>query len=303
MRSLSGVTAFVQTAETLSFVAAGRALGISASAVGKSVARLEQELGVRLLHRTTRRVALTDEGRLFHERCRRVLDDLDEARDLLSDKAATPAGRLRVGLPTIGYRFLTPHLAEFRAANPRIELELAFDDRLVDVIESGLDVVIRSGELTDSTLVARRLGAFRLIVCAAPSYLAEAGEPRRLEDLREHACLRFRAPTTGRLQEWAFAAAPGGVAPPRTGMILNNMEAVLDAAIRGHGLAFMPDFLAAEALLDGRLRQALGRFPSPEGQFSMLWPSSRHMTPRLRAFVDHFAGRLFKTPAPDHAAG
>src|SRR5882762_9554247 len=137
MDSLSGIVAFVRTAETLSFVAAGRVLGVSASAVGKNVAKLEQTMGVRLFHRSTRRVSLTAEGALFYERCRRILDDLQDAEAMLSHAAQTPRGKLRVSLPTIGYRFLLPVLPAFSALYPEIEVDLDFNDRLVDVIEEG----------------------------------------------------------------------------------------------------------------------------------------------------------------------
>lgn len=178
MDSLSGLIAFVRTAETLSFVAAGRLLGVSASAVGKNVAKLEQSVGVRLFQRSTRRVSLTDEGALFYERCRRVLDDLNDAETMLSQSALTPRGKLRVSLPTIGYRFLMPILPDFAARYPEVELDLDFDDRILDVIEEGLDVVVRSGELTDSRLMSRRLRAFRFVLCASPAYLAAHGRPR-----------------------------------------------------------------------------------------------------------------------------
>ena len=178
MESLSGIVAFVRTAETLSFVAAGRALGVSASAVGKNVAKLEQTVGVRLLQRSTRRVNLTAEGTLFYERCRRILDDLQDAEAMLSHAAQTPRGKLRVSLPTIGYRFLLPVLPAFSALYPEVEVDLEFNDRLVDVIEEGFDAVIRSGDLPDSRLMSRRLGPFRFVLCAAPAYLEQYGVPQ-----------------------------------------------------------------------------------------------------------------------------
>ncbi|MFD0391365.1 LysR substrate-binding domain-containing protein (plasmid) [Tistrella bauzanensis] len=294
MESLSGILAFVQTAEHLSFVAAGRRLGISASAVGKSVAKLENDLGVRLFHRTTRRVSLTEEGAAFHERCRRILDDLRDAEAMLSDRAGTPRGRLRVGLPTIGYRFLMPVIPAFQRRYPDIELDLDFNDRIVDPVEAGLDVVIRSGPLADSSLMSRRLGSFRFVICAAPSYLAACGTPLTPGDLAGHDCLRFRFPTSGKLQTWQFAreveADPFQGAPTLT---CNNMEALLGAALAGLGIAHMPDFLARDGLNNGGLQTILDGFTGEPGQFSALWPSSRHLTPRLRVFVDHLCETLF----------
>lgn len=294
MESLSGITAFVRTAETLSFVAAGRSLGISASAVGKSVAKLEQHLGVRLFQRTTRRIALTEEGALFYGRCSRVLDDLRDAEAMLSHVARAPRGKLRVSLPTIGYRFLLPILPEFRRAYPEVELDIDFNDRIVDVIEEGLDAVIRSGELTDSSLMSRRIGPFRFMLCAAPAYLERRSVPQVPKDLEKHDCLRFRFPTTAELQDWSLTDA--GTANPfrlPAALTCNNMEALRAAAISGLGIAYMPDFLAQDAIASGALRTVLDEYLVDPGQFSILWPSSRHLSPKLRVFVDFVCERLF----------
>ncbi|NIF83677.1 LysR family transcriptional regulator [Comamonas sp. Tr-654] len=290
MDSFSGLESFVRAADLLSFAEAGRALGISASAVGKNVARLEQQLGLRLFHRTTRQVRLTQEGTLFHERCRRILDELHDARAAMQAAAEAPRGRLRVSLPTIGYRFLLPVLPEFQARYPEVELDLDFNDHLVDVVEAGLDVVIRSGELADSRLVARRLGPFRFILAASPTYLAERGLPLTPADLAGHSSLRYRFLNSGKLEEWTL---PGLPAMP-IALACNNMEAMLGAAISGLGLAYMPDFLARDALARGELQQVLAQQLTHSGQFSALWPSSRQLSPKVRAFVDFASERLFK---------
>ncbi|NCE88356.1 LysR family transcriptional regulator [Pseudomonas sp. Q1] len=294
--NLSGVIAFVKTAQALSFIGAARVLGVSASAVGKNVAKLEAELNVRLLHRSTRKVSLTVEGQLFYERCRKILDDLQDARAMLSHAIQAPRGKLRVSLPTIGYRFLLAHMVAFREAYPEIELELDFNDHLVDVIEEGFDVVIRSGDLVDSTLMARRLGPFRFVMCASPEYLRTHGRPETLTDLEHHPCLRYRFATTGKIMEWTLSANPA-ITQLRlpTAMTLNNMEAMLMAAIDGHGIAYMPDFLAREALARGQLETVLNGHSNDQGQFWALWPSSRHLSPKIRAFVDFAAAHLFTT--------
>lgn len=293
MENLNGIVEFVKTAETLSFVAAGRKLGVSASAVGKTIAKLEQSLGVRLFHRTTRRVTLTDEGRLFHERCERILGELRDAQAILSEAAQTPRGRLRVSLPVIGYRFLLPVLSTFRARYPHVELDLDFNDRIVDVVEGGFDAVIRSGTLFDSSLMSRRLGRFRFMLCASPDYAARAGLPQTLAGLSTHDCVRYRFPTTGKLQPWGLAA--DGSEPPRlrTAMTCNNMEALRGAVIAGFGIGFMPDFLARDALASGALIPVLDSHPISPGQFSILWPSSRQLSPKLRVFVDFMCEHLF----------
>lgn len=288
MDTVSGLRAFVKTADLGSFVAAGRALEISASAVGKALARLEEELGVRLLQRSTRRIQLTDEGRLFLERCRRILDELDDAQAMLSQAREQPRGRLRVSAPIVGHHFLLPLLPEFLARHPDVELDLILTDRAVDLIEEGVDVAIRSGDLPDSRLVSRPLGQFRLLLCAAPAYLARRGRPQQLRDLERHDTVRFRHPDSGKLLDWPMLpAAAGAETRLRTVLACNNMEAVLGATVRGLGIACMPDFLARERLADGGLQTVLDDLPASGGRFKALWPSSRHLSPKVRVFVDH----------------
>ncbi|WP_410952064.1 LysR substrate-binding domain-containing protein [Pseudomonas sp. S1(2024)] len=295
MESLNGILAFVKTAESLSFVSAARAMGISASAVGKNVARLESSLKVRLFQRSTRKVSLTAEGQLFYERCRRILDDLQDAEAMLSHAIQAPRGRLRVSLPTIGYRFLLPLMPAFRKAYPEIELEMDFNDHLVDLIDDGFDVVIRSGGLADSKLMSRKLGPFRFVMCAAPTYLARKGRPQTLADLERHDCLRYRFVTTGKIMDWSLGADPE-ITQLRlpTVLTLNNMEAMLMAAVDGHGIAYMPDFLVRESVRTGALESLLDAHTSDQGQFWALWQSSRHLSPKIRVFVDFIAERLFK---------
>ncbi len=294
MENLNGIAAFVRTAEALSFVAAGRALGISASAVGKTIARLEQSLGVRLFNRTTRRVTLTDEGRHFYERCQRILEDFRDAEATVTASAQRPRGKLRVSLPVIGYRFLLPVLPEFRQRYPDVELDLDFNDRMVDVVEGGFDAVIRSGPLSDSSLMSRRLGPFAFVLCATPAYLARAGTPAAPHDLEAHDCVRYCFPTTGKLQDWALAARDGTPLKLRTAMTCNNMEALRGAVMAGLGIGYMPDFLARDALDTGALVTVLDAYRIAPGQFSIVWPSSRQLSPKLRVFVDFLCERLFK---------
>ncbi|ODP33959.1 LysR family transcriptional regulator [Pandoraea sp. ISTKB] len=292
MDNLAEITAFVRAAETLSFVAAGRATGVSASAVGKQIARLETTLGVRLFQRSTRRVNLTEAGQMYYERCRRVLDELADARAMLSQVSQTPRGKLRVGLPVTAYRFLMPLLPAFAQQYPDIELDLDFDDRIVDLIDNGLDVVIRSGDLPDSTLMSRRAGPFRFVLCASPGYLATHGTPQTPQALEAHRCIRFRFPTSGKLQPWAFVPDVAHEPKLSTSLTCNNMEALLSATTHGLGIAYMPDFLARDALADGQLQTFLGDYLVNPGQFWMLWPSSRHLSPKLRVFVDFMCNRM-----------
>lgn len=219
-----------------------------------------------------------------------MLEELREAESALAQTLQAPRGLLRLGLPTIGYRFLLPLLPEFRRRHPEVTLELEFDDRLVDVVERGLDAVIRSGLQADSSLMSRRLGPFRFCICAAPGYLRRRGVPQTPAQLAAHDTLRFRFPTTGKLQEWPLST-PAPLPPPV--LTCNNMEALRAAAIGGMGIGCMPEFLAREALADGRLQALLEADLDDSGQFFVLWPSSRQLSPKLRAFVDFVAERLF----------
>ena len=248
---------------------------------------------MRLFSRTTRQVSLTAEGELLLARARRLQDDWREAEALLSSSAAEPQGWLRVSLPAVGYRFLAPHLAAFTRAYPKIRLDLDFDDRVKDVVAEGFDVAIRSGILSDSALMSRKLATFRFVLCAAPDYLTECGEPIDVAALAGHRLIRFRHPGTDVLQVWKLASGP---APDLEGtvsfVVCTNMEAVRAAAIAGLGIAWVPNFLIADALKSGRLAAVL-QSEMVEGTFWLLWPSGRHRSPRLGAFLDFAARRLF----------
>ena len=294
MDRLSGLTAFVRTADLGSFAAAGRVLGLSASAVGKAVTNLERQLGVRLLQRSTRSIRLTEEGRLFHERCRRVLDDLDDAQASLAQAVAVPRGRLRVSVPIVSYHLLLPVLPEFVTRYPDVELDIDFNDRIVDMIEEGVDVAIRSGDLPDSRLMSRSLRPFQMLLCAAPSYLERYGVPDCPRALDGHLAIHFRFPNSGKIQNWPLTL-PEGEPELRTRTVLscNNMEALRGATLSGLGIGCMPDFLARSALAEGKLCTVLDDHIDGPGRFHLLWPSNRHLSPKVRVFVDFLNERLF----------
>lgn len=294
MDGLSGLIAFVRAADLGSFVAAGRVLGLSASAVGKAVTKLEHQLGVRLFQRSTRSIRLTEEGRLFHERCRRILDELDDARAALAKAVETPRGRLRLSVPIVSYHLLLPVLPDFMARYPDIELDLDFNDRIVDLIEEGVDVAIRSGDLPDSRLMARALRPFQLLLCASPDYLERHGTPECPRGLDRHLAVRFRFPNSGKVQNWPLTLPAGEPElRMRTVMTCNNMEALRGATLRGLGIGCMPDFLAREPLASGALRALLIDHIDGPAQFHLLWPSNRHLSPKVRVMVDFLGERLF----------
>ncbi|MDP9531390.1 LysR family transcriptional regulator [Pseudomonas protegens] len=293
MDNLNGLQVFVCVVRSGSLVGAGERLGLSASAVGKALARLEQRLGVRLLNRSTRRLSLTDEGALFYERGQRIVDEVLEAEAELARISDKPRGRLRVSLPAIGYRMLLPILPEFAARYPNIELDLDFNDRLIDVIAEGVDAVIRSGELPDSQLKSRSLGPFGFVLIGAPGYFAQRGIPHTPQDLERHACLRYKFPGGSVLQPWNLRL-PDGAPPLVLGSALtsNNLESLIHAASQGLGIAYVPEFVVCGALADGSLISVLDDYQQERGKFSILWPSSRHLLPKLRVFVDFLSQRL-----------
>lgn len=292
MDSLGGISMFVQVAETRSFTEAGRLIGVSSSAVGKGVARMEERLGVRLFHRSTRSVTLTAEGAQFLERCRRILNEVEAAEAELSGAAGAPRGRLRVSAPQL-LGLLMPAIDGFMQRYPDVELDLDMSDRMADVIEEGFDAVIRTGTPNDSRLVARRLGACAHLIVGAPAYFDRHGTPAHPKDLLDHACLRHKFPATGRLERWPLRedGAEIELALPET-MTVNAIEGLAYLAQQGRGMAFLPEFLVRDALRDGQLRTVLDDYLERDVVFWMLWPSSRYASPKLRVFIDHMSEQL-----------
>ncbi|WP_296257803.1 MULTISPECIES: LysR family transcriptional regulator [unclassified Pseudomonas] len=297
MDRLSGLMPFVRTAELGSFAAAGRALGLSASAVGKGVARLETQVGVRLFQRSTRSIRLTDEGRLFQERCRRILDDLDDAQATLARSTECPRGRLKVTAPTVMYHALLPFVPAFIERYPEIELDVDFSDRMVDLIEEGVDIAIRGGDLPDSRLMSRPLPSARIVLCASPAYLQQHGTPECLRDLGNHLAIRFRFSGTGKMRDWHMVQQPDHPELRIKNLfVCNSMDAVKAMTLQGLGIGGVPDFLLGDALAEGRLVEVLPDCVDPPSKLSLVWPSSRHLSPKVRVFVDFMSERLFTRP-------
>lgn len=292
MDSLSGISMFVQVAETRSFTEAARVLGVSASAVGKSIARLEERLRVRLFHRSTRSVTLTSEGALFLERCRRILSELDAAQSELSEAAETPRGKLKVGIPQLNTLFM-PVFDSFMQRFPDIDLDVDMSDRMVDVIEEGFDIVIRTGDQHDSRLIARKVGSCPHVLVATPGYLERHGEPRHPSELVGHLCLQHRFPATGKLERWPFLLNESDpeIVLPET-MTANTVEPLAYSVLQGRGIAFLPTFLVRDALNNGQLRTVLDTFLDRTVNFWMLWPANRYSSPKLRVFIDHLVHHL-----------
>ncbi|WP_077049190.1 LysR family transcriptional regulator [Pseudomonas sp. KK4] len=295
--NLSSLKIFARAAETRSFTEAGNQLGLSASAIGKAVARLEQRLGVRLFHRSTRSIQLTEEGLLFLDGCRRIFEEMEAIEASLAQTRATPHGRLRVSLPLTG-TLMTPTLTAFMQAYPDIELDLHFSDNLVDIINDGFDVVVRTGEASDSRLIARSLGHYHLKLVASPAYLKRAGTPVKPADLVNHSCLHHRFPTNGKLERWPLLAPVDGedvVVPVAS--TSTTVEPLIALAEAGLGITCVPDIACRQQIADGTLVQVLGEYTEHTGTFRAVWPSSPYRSPKLRAFVDFMATHLLKTPS------
>ncbi len=292
MEAFTGITFFVQAAEWRSFSEAGRVLGVSSSAVGKSIARLEEKLGVRLFNRSTRSITLTTEGSLFLERCRTILSELEAAESELTQARSVAKGRLRVSLPLVS-GLMMPVISGFMQCHPEIELDLDFTDRLVDVIDEGFDAVIRSGENADSRLKSRTLGHFSLQLVASRNYAEHRGLPATPEQLAGHSCLQHKFPETGKFEHWPLIIPPGESYPALpASMICNTTEVLLSVVKDGLGIACLPDFMVSQAIRQGELLQVLPDATRHQGVFRILWPSNRYPAAKLRVFIDHMAQHL-----------
>lgn len=282
MENLGTLAAFIQAAESGSFSAAGQRLGLSSSAIGKAVARLEEDLGVRLFQRDTRRMSLTEEGRLLLDRARRIFEEVDGARSDLARTSAEAKGRLRVSMPLVGM-LLMPAIEAFWAAYPNIELDLDFSDRLVDLIEDRIDVALRSGTPGDSRLMRRKLGSFRLKLVASPDYLDRNSTPSSPADLAAHSCLRQRFVGGQALHSWPLQP---DVPDLPVAMSASAIEPLLHLARAGKGIACLPPFAVDPLIAAGELRQILPDHMIGGTEMALVWPTARQLSPRARAFID-----------------
>jgi DNA-binding transcriptional LysR family regulator len=291
--------AFVRVAEAGSFVRAAGQLAISTTSVSRQVADLEAHLGARLLNRTTRRLALTDTGRAYLDRARALLEDLDEAEAAAAAATREVSGRLRVNAPlSFGTRHLAPLIARYCEAHPRVELDVTLSDRIVDLVEEGYDLAVRIAAELNPTLVARRLAPARLVLVAAPAYLARHGTPRRPADLTRHRCLGYSYLRGG--TEWQLGGRGGPHIVPLSGpLTANNGDLLHEAALAGLGIALLPTFLCGDALRGGRLAALLPEHPPPELAIHAVYASRRHLSARVRSFVDYLAAHLGERPAWD----
>lgn len=293
MDKLRAMTIFVRIVEMGSLTAAASVLDTSLTAVVRSLAALEETLGTRLLNRTTRRIALTDEGREYFERCRRVLAEVEEAERTLSARQASPAGKLAITAPVMfGRLYVGPLLTDFLAAYPAVQADLMLFDRIVDLLDEGMDVALRIGHLRDSSLVAVPVGKIHRIVCASPDYLQRAGTPERPADLVRHRCVQFIGVVPG--ADWIFAGGADNTdrVTIKAALTTNQIDVALDACYKGLGCASFLDYQVREQLEEGRLRRILQAFEPAPVPVQLVYPYGRQLPVRVRIFIDWIVPRL-----------
>lgn len=283
---------FVAVVDAGSFAGAADALGTSRAAVSRHVGQLEARVDVRLLHRTTRRLSLTEEGEVFYARCRELLADLEEAESEISSRSGAVGGLLRVNVPvTFGIRHLAPLWGPFRNRHPKVRLDITHSDRLVDLVEEGYDLAIRIAELPSSTLISRRLAATRVVPCASPEYLAEHGTPRHPAEIANHAVIGYSYQATG--DEWRFDGPDGPVSVKTQPCIRANSGDVCRAVALAHqGIVMQPTFLVGEDLAAGRLEELLPEYRSPELGIYAVYPTRKHVAPKVRALIEFLVEQL-----------
>ena len=296
MDSLSDIAVFVEVVKAGSFTEAAQRLQVSRSVVSKYLTRLEDRLGARLLHRTTRSLSLTEVGRTYFERCKKSLDALQDAEADVLRMQSSPKGVLRLNAPmSFGILHVAPLLAEFREQFPDVQVELDLDDRKVDVIDAGFDVSIRISDLPDSSLIARRLCACRHAIVAAPAYLKHATVPQTPTDLTRHRILAYRYQESS--VEWHLRSAKGKHEKIALHMDtqINNSLAIREAVLAGLGIARMPTFVVGDDIKSGRLTALLTEYEILQVSIYLLFPERRHLSPKVRAFID-FMARRFQDP-------
>jgi DNA-binding transcriptional LysR family regulator len=292
---LEDLRSFVEVVESGGFNRAARRLGLSKSIVSRRVARLERELGARLLSRTTRGISPTEAGLEFKARSERIFFELEEAREALAQQGGGAVGRLRLSLPlTFGVRHVAPVLARLAERHPRLELDVSYSDRLVDLVGERFDAAVRIGALKDSSLVARRVAPVRSVLVASPAYLARRGRPRTPGDLAGHECLLYTAPTAA---EWQFGTGHRRVSiRPQGRLRCDSGEALLAWAAAGLGVANLPSFLVSDAIESGALEPLLTAYPGPDYGIHVVRPPGSYVPGKVRVLIDALVERFGDVP-------
>ena len=298
---ITGMQIFVRVAALGSLSAAARSLGISQTMATKHVGAIEERLGVKLLHRTTRRLTLTEAGRRYLESVERILVEVEEAEATASAERVEVQGMLRVNAPlSFGFREVAPLMAEFSRLHPAVTVDLGLNDRFVDLIEEGWDVAVRIGRMQASTMIARRIAPCRLVVCGSPVYFAERGTPRTVAELSGHNCLGYTLSQALGPTEWSFGIDGKVKMPIKGNLRVNNGDALVAAAVAGQGIIYEPTFVAGDELRAGRLVPLTLDHSALElpGIFAV-YPANRHPPAKVRAFVDFLVQRFGTSPPWD----
>lgn len=296
MDILQAMRTFTAVVDAGSFVRAMEISGFSKPAVSRQVAELEKHLGARLLHRTTRRLSLTDEGRTYYQRCKEILQAVEEAGAEAGNAAVKARGRLRIGAPqTFGALHLAPLWGRFAADNPMVSLDIVLSDRIVDLVEEGYDLVVRIGQLSNSELVSRPLARSRMMLCASPDYLARCGQPTQPKDLARHEVIAYSYWSSG--DEWHFTG-PSGATSVRVNSRIhaNSGDTCRAAALDGYGVVLQPDFLIHEDLRSGRLVELMPGYRGPELDIQALYPTRRQVPLKVRRLLDFLVAALRDPP-------
>ncbi|MDF5726827.1 MAG: LysR family transcriptional regulator [Rhizonema sp. PD38] len=288
MDKLKSLIVFMRSAQCCSFSVAARQLGMAPSAVSRAVLRLEDELGVRLLQRTTRSLTLTEEGNRFYEHCQQILNDLEEAELEVKQSQSMPIGTLRLDLSFVfGKMHIAPALLRFAAQYPEVNLNVSFNDRLIDLIEEGIDATVRIGNSSDSSLIMHHLATTGFITCASPHYLAQYGTPTTLTELLQHRCVSFIFQQTRREAKWKFELDGKAVNLSVDSYLqFDNSEVILAAVIQGAGMVQLPKFIVAQAIARGDLQPILQSYATQlRLPISVLYPQKRYLSAKVRVFV------------------
>ncbi|XYJ08647.1 LysR family transcriptional regulator [Telluria sp. B2] len=280
---------FAAVVEAGSFTAGADVLGMSKAAVSRYVAELEERLGVRLLHRTTRRLSPTSEGEIFHARCRELLGNLDEAEAEISSRVGEATGLLKLNVPvTFGVMHLAPLWPAFMARHPRLALDITLSDRVADLVEEGYDAAVRIGQLAPSSLISRKLATTRMAVCASPDYLARRGEPVHPDDLRAHDVISYSLSASG--ENWSFSGPDGESTVKVVPRVRTNSgDTCRAAALQHQGIILQPTFIVGQDLAQGTLREILPGYRSGELGIHAVYPSRKFVSPKLRLLIDFLA--------------
>jgi len=289
---------FTRVVEADSFSLAADSLGLPRSTVSTTIQKLEQSLKVRLLNRTTRRLSMTPDGASYYERCKQLLADLEDLESSFREIRQHPSGRLRLEMsPSIGRLILVPALCDFHSRYPDIELAIGMSDRPVDMVREAVDCAIRIGELADSSLVARRIGSFEAITCAAPAYIEQYGEPKTIEELQDHRAVHYFSSRTGRIIDWSFMVDGQQLDVQPNGMVsVNDAEAYVRCGAKGFGLIQAPRYMVAPLLESGELVEILSEWTPAPLPISVVYLHNRHLSPKVRVFVDWVSELFQKCP-------